>query len=60
MGIDSVISPKLITANYILKYVRGLQNAMGNPVDALYRIMDNRVEAIEFTANEHTSSWTHR
>ena len=28
MGIDSVISPKLITANYILEYVRGLQNAM--------------------------------
>ncbi|HPT78478.1 MAG TPA: Trk system potassium transporter TrkA [Candidatus Atribacteria bacterium] len=54
MGINSVVIPKLITANHILRYVRGLQNAMGDPVDALYRIMDGRVEAIEFTANEHT------
>lgn len=55
MGIDSVVSPKLITANYILRYVRGLQNAMGDPVDALYRIMNDRVEAIAFTAGLHTS-----
>lgn len=54
MGIDSVVSPKLITANYILRYVRGLQNAMGNPVDSLYRIMGDRVEALEFTANRQT------
>jgi len=54
MGIDSVVSPKLITANYILRYVRGLQNAMGNPVDTLYRIMGDQVEAIEFTANQYT------
>lgn len=54
MDIDSVVIPKQITANYILRYVRGLQNALGNPVDALYRIMDNMVEAIQFTANKHT------
>jgi trk system potassium uptake protein TrkA len=34
--------------------VRGLQNAVGNPVDALYRIMDNRVEVVEFAANQNT------
>lgn len=50
MEIDSVVSPKLITANYILRYVRGLQNAVGNPVNTLYRIVENRVEAAEFTA----------
>ncbi|MGI6499238.1 MAG: Trk system potassium transporter TrkA [Oscillospiraceae bacterium] len=55
MGIDNVVSPKLITANYILRYVRGLQNAMGNPVDTLYRIMGDRVEVIEFTATALTS-----
>lgn len=54
MGIDNVVSPKLITANYILRYVRGLQNATGNSVNTLYRIMGDRVEAIEFTANKHT------
>ncbi len=55
MGIDNMVSPKVITTNYILRYVRGLQNAMGNPVDTLYRIMGDRVEAIEFTAGETTN-----
>jgi len=54
LGIDSMVSPKLITANYILRYVRGLQNAMGNPMDALYRIMNDQVEVVEFTANKNT------
>ncbi len=50
MGVDNVVNPNFITANYILRYVRGLQNAMGNPVNALYRIVGDRVEAIELTA----------
>jgi trk system potassium uptake protein TrkA len=54
MGIDNVVCPKLITANYILRYVRGLQNAAGSPVNTLYRIMGERVEAIEFTAGAST------
>lgn len=54
MGIDNAVSPKDVTANYILRYVRGLQNAMGDPVDSLYRIMGDQAEAIEFTANKHT------
>ena len=54
LGLNNVVSPKLITANYILRYVRGLQNAMGNPVNSLYRIMNDKAEAIEFTANQFT------
>ena len=50
MGIDNVVSPKLITTNYILRFVRGLQNAMGNHVNALYRIVEDKAEAIELTA----------
>lgn len=55
MGIDNVVKPKLITANYILRYVRGLQNAMGNSVNTLYRIMGDRVEAIELIATNLTT-----
>ena len=33
-------------------------NAVGNPVDALYRIMDNRVEVVEFAANQNTKYLT--
>lgn len=46
--IGSVISPKNLTAELILKYVRGMQNSMGSAVEALYRLIDNRVEALEF------------
>jgi trk system potassium uptake protein TrkA len=49
LGIDNVINPKVITANYILKYVRGLKNARGNPIETLYRIIDEKVETLEFT-----------
>jgi trk system potassium uptake protein TrkA len=34
--------------------VRGLANAMNNPVNTLYRIVDNLAEVIEFTAGENT------
>jgi len=50
LGIDSIVSPQLTTVNYILRYVRGLQNAMGNPINALYRIVGNQAEVIELTA----------
>ena len=54
LGIDNLVSPKITTANYILRYVRGLQNAADNPVKTLYRIMEGRAEALEFTADSHT------
>ncbi len=45
----SVISPKNLTAERILQYVRGMQNSMGSAVETLYRLIDNRVEALEFS-----------
>ncbi len=54
MGIDSVVSPKLITSNHILRYVRGLKNALGNPANTLYKIIGDQVEALEFTAGSST------
>ena len=52
LGVDSVVSPKLITTNYILKYVRGLSNAMGNPAETVYKIVDGEAEVLEFVANK--------
>ena len=39
-GLDSVISPKLITASQILQVVRGMQNSKGSVMNALYKICD--------------------
>lgn len=52
-GIDSVISPKLLCANDIVRYVRAMQNTTGS-VLALHRIVDERVEALEFLASPST------
>ncbi|OPZ89604.1 MAG: Trk system potassium uptake protein TrkA [Firmicutes bacterium ADurb.Bin419] len=54
MSIDNIVSPKLITSNRIVSYVRGLKNAMGNPVETLYKLIEDKVEALEFIANTTT------
>ena len=51
VGLDSLISPQQLTANMIVQYVRGLQNAGGSSITTLHKLVDNRVEAIEFTAS---------
>lgn len=48
LGIDSLIVPKSITAASIIRYVRAMQNTVGSNVQTLYRLMDGRVEALEF------------
>lgn len=47
-GLDSIISPKQVTANTILRTVRARANADGTAVERLYRLMDGRAEALEF------------
>lgn len=49
LGLDSVVSPKLTTANSILRYVRALDNSQGIAVEKLYKILDDEAEVAEFT-----------
>ena len=49
LPIGAVVCPKRITAHHISSYVRSMQNSFGNNnVETLYRMMDDRVEALEF------------
>ncbi|NLT57472.1 MAG: Trk system potassium transporter TrkA [Clostridiales bacterium] len=48
LQIGTVVSPKQLTADHITQYVRALRNTEGNNVETLYRLMGNRVEALEF------------
>ena len=50
MGLDSIISPKDLTANLISSYVRSFSNSEGSAVERLYKLLDNKMEAVEFTA----------
>lgn len=54
LDIGSVIYPKYITADYILQYVRAMQNSIGSNVETLYHILDNRAEALEFAIHENS------
>ena len=48
LELDSVIEPKYLTAQRILQYVRAMAESMDSNVETLYRLVNNRVEALEF------------
>ena len=52
LNIGSVIYPKYITADYILQYVRAMENSLSSNVETLYHILDNQAEALEFSVKE--------
>ena len=52
IGLECMVSPKSITANSILRYLRGLEHSDNSIIQTLYKIVDDRVEAIEFVAAE--------
>ena len=53
LGIDNTVSPKDIVANRIISYARALANKRGSNVLTLYRLLNNTVEAVEFSARKH-------
>ncbi len=55
IGLDSIISPKQITSTRILRYVRAMQNSKGSSVQTLYRLVNNRVEALEFYVSNNST-----
>lgn len=52
VGIDTIISPKTITANKILKYIRFLKDEKKCCIENIYKIFDEKAEAIEFLVRE--------
>lgn len=50
LGINNNVSPKDIVSNRIISYIRALDNRVGSNVLTLYRLVRNRVEALEFLA----------
>lgn len=55
LDLDSVITPKSITADMILQYVRAMKNTMGSNVETLYNIIKGKVEAAEFTVSQDSA-----
>lgn len=51
IGLDCIISPKYLATSSVLTYVRSLDNTESN-IEAIYHIVNNRVEAAEFRIRE--------
>lgn len=54
LDLDTVIYPKYNTAEHIIQYVRAMSNTIGSNVETLYRLMDNKVEALEFIVRDES------
>ena len=52
LGINNNVSPKQVVANMIISYIRALANTVGSNVLTLYRLVNNQVEALEFSAKK--------
>ncbi len=52
LDLGSVIYPKYITLQYILQYVRAMNNSIGSNVETLYKIKKDKAEALEFYVNK--------
>lgn len=48
MDLGSVLYPKHVTAEYIISYIRAMQNSIGSNVETLYQLIEDKVEALEF------------
>lgn len=58
LPLGSVIYPKNIVAESIVRHVRAMENASGNNVETLYRLLDGRVEAMEFVVRPGSAGIT--
>lgn len=52
MNIGSIINPKLLASEHVIKYVRSLQNTMENNIETLYKLNGGKIEALEFRVGD--------
>jgi trk system potassium uptake protein TrkA len=51
-GLDTIISPRMTVSNILVRYARALEDSQGNSVETLYKLMDDKVEALEFIVKD--------
>ncbi len=55
LNLGSIIYPRVITADYIVKYVRSMNNSMNSNVETLYKLAGGKAEALEFIIKENSA-----
>ena len=49
LGLDCIISPRNFVSGILVQYARALENSLGSSVETLYKLMDEKAEALEFS-----------
>ena len=52
LGVESIVSPRKIISDILVRYARALHNSLGSSVETLYQLMDGKAEAIEFLVSD--------
>jgi len=52
INIGNVYNPKYIAADRVISYVRAMSESLGNEVQSLCHVIDNKVEVLEFKIHE--------
>ena len=47
-GVQTVVTPKRLVSDIIIRFVRSMNDTLESKVEAMYRIVDGRVEALQF------------
>ncbi len=51
-NLDTIVIPKKIVVQQIVRYVRAMSDSAGSSMETLYRLADGKAEALEFKVNE--------
>ncbi len=54
LPLDTIVYPKNITAEYIVRFVRAKKNSIGSNVETMHLILDEKAEALEFRIKENS------
>lgn len=55
LDLDSIIYPKNVTSDIIVRYVRAMKNTIGSNVETLYNFIKGKVEASEFIVKKDSA-----
>ena len=58
VGLESIVSPKHSTVSQILRFVRAKANSRASEIISLHRLMDGKIEALEFAIKEEINGLT--
>ena len=54
VGLESIVSPKEIFTNQIIRYTRGMEKSLDSEFKTLHRLVEDKVEALEFVISKET------